>query len=167
MPAATEQPVTSAAARDAHRRSIVENRAFPVVRPPCGPGKFSDKELRAEEWPYGVGYGVGTVVLLLAVLAVRYFIHDASWSQSHPTKKALLPPGKTIDVILGFCVVVSIWGIIDYIIEMVVHSQDRWQSVKISLGYCVATAAFFSLWLVRRYVFKSKLLLRDSFAMFQ
>ena len=127
----------------------------------------ADKELRAEEWPYGVGYGVGTVVLLLAVLAVRYFIHDASWSQSHPTKKALLPPGKTIDVILGFCVVVSIWGIIDYIIEMVVHSQDRWQSVKISLGYCVATAAFFSLWLVRRYVFKSKLLLRDSFAMFQ
>ncbi|KAH0482837.1 MAG: uncharacterized protein KVP18_003809 [Porospora cf. gigantea A] len=167
MHAATEPPVASAATRDAHRRSIVENRAFPLVRPPCGPGKFADKELRAQEWPYGVGYAVGTVVLLLAVLGVRYFIHDATWSHANPTKKPVLPVGKTIDVILGFCVVVSIWGIIDYVVEMVVHSEDRWTSVKISLGYSVATAAFFSLWMVRRYVFKTKLLLRDSFAMFQ
>ena len=127
----------------------------------------ADKELRAQEWPYGVGYAVGTVVLLLAVLGVRYFIHDATWSHANPTKKPVLPVGKTIDVILGFCVVVSIWGIIDYVVEMVVHSEDRWTSVKISLGYSVATAAFFSLWMVRRYVFKTKLLLRDSFAMFQ
>lgn len=172
--------------------SVDIDRVFPEIRPPlpfpkvidifivflgcvAGWGLLDgivfcsvDADLRAEEWQMTVGYAVFMAASTVLILLSRYMTHDIDvCGETKDTKKRLLPLGKTVDIVLGFCVVVSLWGVIDYIIEVAAYSEGRFVNVKITIGYIVATAISFFLWMLRRHACGSRILLRESFAMFQ